>query len=205
MFFMRVIIVSLLLLTFFVGLVSAQTVSEPVNPSSDFEKMVVKEHFVTKKEVKDHIDKKVLEYQRTTEEQLVKSFAEVEYIINSKINKFVFKLVLGILGVMVFSGSLWYFVRKKLDRRYDKIKALKNEPKEPSKEESEVLSKIEGGLGSNNIKPVESVVKTVVSEKPVDDSELLKAQLKDEYARLSNDIRKYNDKHKDLSGSDARE
>ena len=99
----------------FVSLVSAQaTTQPPVNPVSSFEKVVVKEHFLTKKEIKDHIDTKILDYQKTTELQLVEAFKEIDRIIVSKINLFIFKLVIGIFGMVIFSGSFWYFIKKNL-------------------------------------------------------------------------------------------
>jgi len=109
----------------FSSLVSAQasnTAQTGVSSVSSFEKVVVKEHFLTKKEIKDHIDSKILDYQKTTEAQLVEAFKEVDRIVVSKINIFIFKLVIAIFGMVVFSGSFWYFIKKKLDFRFDKIK-----------------------------------------------------------------------------------
>jgi len=94
--------------------------------NNNFEAVVVKEHFITKKEIKEHIDKKILEYQKTTEKQLDESFKEVNGIIDGKINKFLFKLVICIFGVMVFGGSCWFFIRTKLDLRFKKIQDLQN-------------------------------------------------------------------------------
>lgn len=120
------------------GAVNSNNPSVNVNPTSDFEKIVVKEHFVTKKELKDHIDAKILEYQKTTEQQIGKSIGEVEFLINSKINKFVIKLLLGVLSAVFFSGSLWYFVKTRLDRKYEAIKRVKSDliPEPVSKVES---------------------------------------------------------------------
>lgn len=121
----------------FSSLVHAQTTpSTPtgVNPVSSFEKVVVKEHFLTKKEIKDHIDSKMLDYQKTTELQLVEAFKEVDRIIVSKINLFIFKLLIGIFGMVIFSGSFWYFIRKKLDFRFDKIKKTDDDSNMPVKQ-----------------------------------------------------------------------
>lgn len=93
--------------------------------ASNFEKVVVKEHFITKKEIETHIDKKVLEYQVTTEQQLIKSFEEVEKIINSKINKFILKLVITIFSTVIFAGSVWYLIRLRLDVKKHQIEELK--------------------------------------------------------------------------------
>ena len=117
------------LLLLFAGLVSAQQVTSniPSSPTASFEKMVVKEHFLTKKEIKDYMDKKALEYQKTTDQQIMNAFVEVENVINKKINKFIFKLVLSMIALMFFINSWWYFMKLKLNRKLETIKSLKEE------------------------------------------------------------------------------
>jgi len=127
----------LLLFLFFlpsIVLAQATTSAQVTNPdaqtntaTSNFEKIVVKEHFVTKKEIKDYLDVKAVEYQKTTDQQLYSAFKETERIIDAKINKFIIKLILLIVTSTFFAGSLWYFVKKRLDMRYSKIQQLKTE------------------------------------------------------------------------------
>jgi len=115
---MKKIYLSIILFVFFIPFVYSQEVS---SPTLDFEKVVVKEHFVTKKEIKEYMDQKMIEYQRTTENQIGAAFVEMERIFDTRINKFVFKLTIGLFAIMFFSNSIWYFMKKKLDRRYEKI------------------------------------------------------------------------------------
>lgn len=118
----------LLLLVNLVNLVSAQ--NNPVNPTSQvntFEKMVVKEHFLTKKEIKDYMDKKSVEYMRFTDGVIANSFVEIERLTTAKINSLIFKLVIALIGVVFFVQSLFFYVRMKLLRRLKKIEDLKEE------------------------------------------------------------------------------
>ena len=94
---------------------------------SSFEQIVVKEHFLTRQEFKSYMDKKAVQYDKFTEEKIIKSFDEVELLINQKINKFLIKFSIVMFGLLFFIQSLFYFVRKRFDRRLKSILDLRKE------------------------------------------------------------------------------
>lgn len=103
----------------------AQEEDQQQSQISSFEQIVVKEHFQTKQELKDYIDKKSLEYQRDTDQKIGNSFEEIDYMINTKVMFILFKIVGTIISSFLFAGVLWYFIRVKLDKRYNKIRSLR--------------------------------------------------------------------------------
>ena len=125
----KLLLLSLLLLLV-LSLVSAQspTTTSATSSESDFglfNQLVVKEHFLTKKEIKDHMNDKSIEYFQFTETAIIKSFEELENVIDKKINKFIFKLVVAISGLVFFLNSLFYYLKKRFDRRLTSINSLK--------------------------------------------------------------------------------
>ena len=103
------------------------TSSSTSNPEQVFEKFVVKEHFLTRNEIKAYIDDAGLQFEVMVNGVVANSFQEFDSLLNRKIRMFVMKLIMGIFGVMIFTGSLWFFVSYKLNQKKEKILALQDE------------------------------------------------------------------------------
>lgn len=104
------------LCSFFVVFVNAQETITATTPSQ-LDAVVVKEHFKTKEEIKQYMDKKSIEYNQYAEEVIIKSLNEVKLIFSDQVNKTLFKLILAVLGIILFAQTIWYFLRLKLDQK----------------------------------------------------------------------------------------
>ena len=97
------------------------------NSEQVFEKFVVKEHFLTRNEIKAYLDEQGHQFEVMANGIVANAFEEFEKLMNQKINKFMIKLVVGIFGIMIFSGSLWFFISYRLNQKKDKIHSLQDE------------------------------------------------------------------------------
>jgi len=164
------------------------------NSEQLYEKFVVKEHFLTRNEIKAYIDEQGVVFEVMVNGVVANSFAEFDKMLSAKINKFIMKLIVGIFGVMVFSGSFWFFISYRLNQKKEKIMSLQNEivskkndseasEKEPvtdtKKEEKPVKEPVSKPKKDDSLKievkteesvvPEEKTEKEVVSEKKVID------------------------------------
>ncbi len=114
--------------------VSAQT-TQTVSQTNSFEQMVVKENFLTRNEIKQHLDQKALEFQQYAKAEIQDAFNSLVLWVDAKMNKFVFKLVMAIVGSLIFAQSLWYFLKRKLDTRFQAILDMRREIKQERNEE----------------------------------------------------------------------
>lgn len=118
------LIIFFIISTFLISIVSAQT-NDQIITTDPLENIIVKEHFLTKKELKDEMGKQSQICLLGADQMIINSFKEVEIIISDTINKTLLKLSLIILGIFVFAGSTWYYIRLKLDNRLSRIRAMR--------------------------------------------------------------------------------
>lgn len=140
---MKKTFVFLVLLLFLSVFVSGQTTINP-QPSvqsqvSIFEKTVVKEHFLTRTELKSHMDQKALEFQAYAKAEIQDAFDSLTLWVSALMNKFVFKLVMAIIGSMLFAQSIWYFLKRKLDTRFQAILDMRKQIKQEKKFDKQEL------------------------------------------------------------------
>jgi hypothetical protein len=149
-----------------INIVNAQatgTITEPTiqtNNIQAFEQSVVKEHFITRKELKTYLDEKAIQQELMVNGVVANSFDEFNNLLNKKINKFLIKISILVFGLVFFINSLYYFVKKKFDRKHNELIELMNKnpkkdikpPEKPKippppiptrKEESEINSEYE--------------------------------------------------------------
>jgi len=110
-----------------------------------FEKIVVKEHFNTKKEMKDYIDKQALELEKTANQMIINSFNEFNNVVDKKINKLIAKLIIGIFGVIIFSQAIWYWIKFNKDKKFKEIM------KDLEQEQNKLKAKVETVNPKNHI------------------------------------------------------
>lgn len=123
---------SLIIIIFFLSIVQAQ---EPIVQTDPTANIVVREHFLTKKEIKDEIGKQSEICMRSADNMISKGFDEVGVIVGDTVNKALFKIIIVFVGAFVFAGATWYYIRLKLDNRLARIKSLRELAKETTKKD----------------------------------------------------------------------
>jgi len=83
-----------------------------------------RENFKTKEELKTLIEDKSLEYNLHAESMISEGLEEVKSSVYNVGNLLLFKFMLGIFSIILFSGGVQYFIRLKLDQRKIKIMGL---------------------------------------------------------------------------------
>lgn len=88
------------------------------------EQIVVKEHLLTKQELKDHLDQKSLEYYNYVDDRLLEVFGDISELIDSKILFFAVKFAGLVFFTVVFSGACWYLIKLQFEKRMKEIRVL---------------------------------------------------------------------------------
>ena len=128
----------LLLLTLFLLLFSVVVSAQETALTSDITKVVTKESFKTRDELKNFIDEKSSEYNANAEKMINEGISDIKSIVLGVANKILMKAMLGIFSIILFSGGLWYFLRLKLEQQRVKIMALQQpNPKVEEKDKKE--------------------------------------------------------------------
>jgi len=123
---MKKILSLFFILLFCLPLVFGQTANtEPIDRL--IEKIVVKEHFTTRQDIKLYLDTKAVEYEKATKNMIIESFRELDDVIDQKMNKFVVKIALSIGSAIFFFVCLAYLVFISLEKKRRMIEEL-NKP-----------------------------------------------------------------------------
>lgn len=209
-FSMKKILSLFFILLFCLPLVLGQTSTSASSESIDrlIEKIVVKEHFATRQDIRLYFDTKAVEYEKITNNMIVESFRELEDVIDRKMNKFIVKIALSIGSSVFFFFCLAYLVFISLEQKRRRIESLNKPVVKPSTPKPiqttpKPISPVEQPLNkpervvqpTPNVQPIPEPVKPVSEEKKQDYQLMLKNaknknDLKDLKKTLMNDWKK---------------